>query len=140
MRRIQVIVAGIKVSVPDNLLTLKDNGDYERFYNADMSLDTAKILEVTTAKQISDGEALVEYHVHEQIVIYNQANGVGFNSVDSCSKYVGQATYTHQPFCISILEFNTMCWVAARLAQTNGSVTLDTTAEEFIDMLPVFGV
>ena len=133
MRKTQVYIAGIPTMVEDSKIV-----GNARYYTSIGVVDEAKELEVATLKQIADGEALVESHVQEQIDIYNEANGVRFNSVDSCSKYVGQTAYEHQPFCVAILAFNCATWEAARLAQIDGRVTADTTAEEFIAMLPVF--
>lgn len=138
MRKIQVNVAGVSTSVDETRLTKKSNGDYEKYYNADMSLDTDTINAEAIQKMIADGEALVESHVQAEVDKYNEANGTNFTNVDSCNKYVLQDTYAHQQFCIDVVAFNCLVWETARQLQADGEVGADTTAEEFIAMLPVF--
>jgi len=139
LRKIQVNVAGVSASVYENLLTKKANGDYEKHYNADMSLDMDTINAEAIQKMIADGEALVESHVQVEIDKYNEEHGVHFTDVDSCHKYTGQDGYIHQQFCVDIVAYNTSCWEKARIAQQDGVVTMNTTAEEFLAVLPAFG-
>ena len=128
-----------------SLFEIKDEdgnrtGEYYDFYNQDLTPDTEKIQALAVLKMIADGEKLVEGHVQLEVLKYNEANGVRFTNVDSCAKYISIESYPHVDFCKAIVEFNALCWTAARDAQADGSVDLDTTEDEFKAMLPVYTV
>jgi len=141
MRKIQVNVAGVSTSVYENLLTLKPNGDYEKHYNADMSLDTVTINIEALEKLVSDGEALVEAHIQKPITAYNKAKGVKFSDAHNCETWSRDATYEHQAFCIAAWEFHKAVFVAGRALQATilASGEPYPIAEEFKAMLPKFG-
>ncbi len=140
MRKIQVNVAGVSTSVPDNLLTLKDNGDYEKHYNADMSLDTATIDAENIASVITQGEAVVDGLIQGQIDTYNNAHGTKFRSVDSCYKFLKKAAYPHHQFCNDIVDYAIEIWEVARAIQDGliADIPPNPTEEEFIALLPVY--
>ena len=137
MRKIQVNVAGVSTSVAENLLTLKSNGDYEKHYNADMSLDTATIDAENLAKLIQDGEALVNGYVQSEVDKYNEANGTKFSDVHNASNYKDATGYTHQAFCTKVWDWNVAVWEKARTSQAT-AVVEGWAEEEFIAILPKF--
>ena len=138
MRRIQVSVAGSKVSVYENLLTLKANGDYEKHYNADMSLDTVTIDAENIADVITQGESVVDEIIHSLIEAYNSKYGTKFISVDSCNKFTRRPLYTHYSFCNDIVDYAIDIWEVARGIQDGliEGIPPNPTEEEFIELLP----
>jgi len=139
MRKIQVSVAGVSTLVAENLLTQKSNGDYEKHYNADMSLETATIDAEALAKLIQDGETLVESIVDGYIDVYNKANGVNFGSVENCFTYSFDLEYEHQPFCNNICAYKISIWKTARANQAI-AIAENWDEQTFFDSLPKFGV
>jgi len=127
-----------------SLFEIKDadgngTGEYYEFYKTDGSYvpDTEKIQALAVLKMIADGEKLVDKYVQTFIDAYNEANGVNFTNVDSCNKYVAQTDYSHQQFCIDIVAFNCKTWETARGLYVDGTITSETTEEDFIALLPV---
>ncbi len=96
MRKIQVNVAGVSISVSENLLTLKENGDYEKHYNADMSLDTVTIqadVDAEVAKIAKDAKtkALDELVITHNTVAYD-AHG---RAIGNMSAVMGVANFKY---------------------------------------------
>jgi len=96
MRKIQVYVDGVSTSVYENLLTKKANGDYEKHYNADMSLDTATIdaENLATAEKEVKAEkvkALDELQITHNTVAYD-ANG---RAIGNMSAVIGVANFKY---------------------------------------------
>ena len=140
MRKIQVNVAGVSTSVPENLLTLKENGDYEKHYKADMSLDTVTIDAENIATVITQGEAVVDGLIQGQIDTYNTAHGTKFRSVDSCDKFIRRVSYPHNQFCSDIVNYAIDIWEVARAIQDGliADIPPNPTEEEFIALLPPY--
>jgi len=127
-----------------SLFEIKDEdgngtGTYYDFYNEDLTPDLEKIQALAVLKMIADGEKLVAKYVQSFIDEYNEANAVNFTNVDSCNKYVAQTNYSHQQFCIDIVAFNCNVWETARSLYVDGTITSETTEEDFISLLPVLG-
>jgi len=122
-----------------SLIQLDEEGNFYEFYNEDLTPDLEKIQALAVLKMIADGEKLVAKYVQAFIDEYNKANSVNFTNVDSCNKYVAQTNYSHQQFCIDIVAFNCNVWETARSLYVDGTITSETTEEDFISLLPVLG-
>ena len=96
MRKTQVNVAGVSISVPDNLLTLKDNGDYEKHYKADMSLDTVAIQADTDAEAAKIAKESRDKSLDDLVITHNtvayDANG---KSIGNMSAVMGVANFKY---------------------------------------------
>jgi len=90
-------------------------------------------------KLIQDGEALVTAYIQAEVDKYNEANGTKFTDVHNCSNYKDATGYTHQQFCIEVWSWNVAVWEKARISQAT-AVASGLTAEEFLALLPKFGV
>lgn len=124
----------------DDIKALQDKGVIPK------TLEPYEIPEPTQAEiitqMIADGERLIEAHIQKPIDEYNLANGVNFAHAHTCANYKDEVGYAHQAFCQQAWSFNVAVWEAGRLIQTDvlaGTIPAPTS-EEFITMLPVFGV
>ena len=120
--------------VATNSIQTKEDGSYYAYYNQDYTVDTAKELEVATAKLISDGEALVTNYVQARVDKFNADNGVKFSNIHSVANYKDSATYPLAVQCKALWDWNEKVWVKAREEQAN-AVTTGMTEAEFIAIL-----
>lgn len=95
------------------------------------------------AKMINDATAMIDGMIQKVIDDYNSAHGVNFKNVDALPKYAMKPNYTHNQFCMDVLDWVTSdigIWETARAIQ--GEVMAGTreipTEQEFIAMLPQY--
>ena len=137
-RRIRVQVEGINKMVLENLLTKKDNGDYFKNYNLDMTPDVALNNAELLEAKIARGEVLVTGYIQVEVDKYNEANVTKFSDVHSCANYKDNVGYTHQQFCTDVWEFNVQVWEAGRLGMEQ-AITEDWDEVQLIESLPNYG-
>jgi len=123
-----------------SLIELNSDDNFYEFYNQDGTPDLQRVQEKQLQELIASGEFLVKKYIQGVVDAYNLAHNVKFESVDSCSKYVGIDTYSHQQFCIDLLAFNAQVWEVSRAVQLDilaGNIEAPTD-EEFVAMLPAY--
>ena len=140
------VARGSGIVVPEgfntdfSLIQLDEDGNFYEFYNQDGTPDLQRVQEKQLQELIASGEFLVKKYIQGVVDVYNLAHNVKFESVGSCSKYVGIDTYSHQQFCIDILAFNAQVWEVSRAVQLDivNGVIPQPTEQEFLDMLPKY--
>jgi hypothetical protein len=93
---------------------------------------------LTSVKQ--EVEMNITIMIQSEVDKYNTKFGLSFGSIDSVVKYIPYTSYTHQPFCAAIMEWNIAVWERAReiYAQVSAGEVVITTVEEMLALLPKF--
>ncbi len=123
------------ISCPDNTYNGMIYDETNETFNI-----AIKPTDVLTSEMISMATEIITTIVSKEISIYNKANNISLEGINSCVKYTLFEDYLHYDFCINILTFNKDIFEKGREIQTdiiNGDIDVPTE-EEFIDMLPTF--
>ena len=75
----------------------------------------------------------IDNHIQAEIVAYNEANGVAFVDVNAVAKYVTVTTYTHNAFCVSMVNWVASVWDYVRGVQAE--IIAGTRTEPSLDEL-----
>jgi len=129
MRKTQVYIDGIQTMVSDSLLI-----EGVKYYNADMTEDTAKETEIAIAKLIKDGEALVTNYIQARVDELNEELGTKFGNIHNVANYMHSTTYPHAARCSELWDWNERVWTKAREEQVN-AVATNISEEDFIAIL-----
>ena len=100
----------------------------------------ATLQEKANATLKASCEKAIEAHIQAQVDAYNDANGLVFTDVKSCALYAQMPSYSHQPFCAAVWDWNVQVWESARAALTQalaGEITI-TGPDDAIALLPAF--
>lgn len=80
--------------------------------------------------------------IQSKITAYNKANGVAFDNIDACTKYLSVPTYTHYAFCVAVIAWTVEVWETARQLEIDiyaGVVDKPADVDAFISLMPTFG-
>lgn len=80
--------------------------------------------------------------IQSKIIRYNKENGVAFDNIDACTKYLYVPTYSHYQFCVDVISWTVSLWEAARKLEADiyaGIVEKPANVNDFLAQMPVFG-
>ena len=150
MRKIQVTVVGVSTLVYENLLTLKENGDYEKHYNADMSLRVEDIQADTDAVIAKDAKEAKTKALDDLVITHNTvAYDAHGRAIGNMSAVMGVANFKFNQLLaqdvlpsdayIMIYKETTIWWRGAD--DTNHEVMIESVCETLeLSMMAVAGI
>ena len=115
--------------------------DYTEYEEGAEPIELIEARKVLTSEEINvKFVTITDKHIQAEVQKYNDANGVMFGSIHNCSTYVTVNTYSHQAFCIAIIEWNALVWETVRAFQATAT-TIPTEAEfqAVLDSVPFNG-
>lgn len=67
-------------------------------------------------------EELTTEFIFNKVREYNVSNGTKFGGIHACANYRFDMSYTHQPFCARVWEWNVRLWETVRSYQSTATV------------------
>ncbi len=125
--------------------TKDENGNYYEYYQLEMVdgmyVPNMILLQKEYKKtKIQSFTNETETYIQKEVLKYDEANGTAFKDVHSCANYKDAMSYTHQPFCAAIWEWQITVWQKARTIQEDvvTQKRVEPSIKEFKNELPNF--